>query len=134
MNQHEIGIVAIENIKRPQKGFTKLAYLTDYDVARIYSLSERDANLDADVIADRFALATKDRNIRMFYLNAEPSRDMTKASITHPLDNLIDSLTGSGQAIQKIEDNGFVMGQAELSKSPILPCSVTSSSERLSVR
>ncbi|MBY0165439.1 hypothetical protein H0178_58170 [Cytobacillus firmus] len=113
LNEHGIGLVAIENIKRPQKGFTKLAYLTDYNVTRIYSLSERDANLEPEVIGDRFALASKDRNIRMFYLNAEPSRDMTKATVTHPLDNLIDSLTGSGQAIKQIEDNGFTMGPAE---------------------
>lgn len=113
LNQYDIGLVTIENIKRPQKGFTKLAYLTDYNVTRIYSLSERDANLEPEVIGDRFALASKDRNIRMFYLNAEPSRDMTKASVTHPLDNLIDSLTGSGQAIKQMEDNGFTMGPAE---------------------
>ncbi|MEK3783879.1 DUF5693 family protein [Paenibacillus sp. FSL R5-0810] len=113
LNQYNIGLVAIENIKRPQKGFTQLAYMTDYNVTRIYSLSERDANLDPETIGDRFALASKDRNIRMFYLNAEPSRDMTKASITHPLDNLIDALTGTGQAIQKMEDNGFTMGLAE---------------------
>lgn len=113
LNEHHIGLVTIENIKRPQKGFAKLAYATDYNVTRIYSLSERDANLEPEVIGDRFALASKDRNIRMFYLNAEPSRDMTKATVTHPLDNLIDSLTGSGQAIQQMEDNGFTMGQAE---------------------
>lgn len=116
LNRYDIGLVAIENIRSPQKGFTKLAYLTDYNVTRIYSLSERDANLKVDVISDRFALASKDRNIRMFYLNAEPSRDMTKASITHPLDNLIESLTEPGHAIKKIEDNGFTIGPAEAFK------------------
>ena len=48
---------------------------------------------------------------------------MTKASVTHPLDNLIDSLTGTGQAIKQIEDNGFTMGPAE-------PFKVTDSSLR----
>lgn len=113
LNQYNIGLVAIENIRNQQKGFEKLAYLTDYNVARVYSLSARDANLDVDVISDRFALAAKDRNIRMFYLNAEPSRDMTQASITHPIDNLIESLTEPGYAIKKIEENGFTIGPAE---------------------
>ncbi|MUG68066.1 MULTISPECIES: DUF5693 family protein [Paenibacillus] len=116
LNKYDIGLVAIENIRNQQKGFAKLAYLTDYNVTRVYSLSARDANLDVDVISDRFALASKDRNIRMFYLNAEPSRDMTKASITHPLDNLIESLTEPGHAIKKIEDNGFTIGPAEAFK------------------
>lgn len=116
LNKYNIGLTAIENIKRPQKGFTKLAYLTDYNVARIYSLSERDAALEVEVISDRFVLASKDRNIRMFYLNAEPLRDTTTASITDPLDNLIESLTEPGNAIKDIESNGFTIGQAEAFK------------------
>lgn len=121
LNKYHIGITAIENIKKPQKGFEKLAYLTDYNVVRIYSLSERDASLKVDVISDRFVLASKDRNIRMFYLNAEPLRDTSKAMITDPLDNLIESLTEPGNAIKDIEKNGFTIGQAE-------PFTVTDSS------
>lgn len=113
LNKYNIGLTAIENIKKPQKGFEKLAYLTDYNVVRIYSLSERDASLKVDVISDRFVLASKDRNIRMFYLNAEPLRDSTKASITDPINNLIESLTEPGNAIKDIEKNGFTIGQAE---------------------
>lgn len=122
LNKHNIGLTAIENIKQPQKGFNKLAYMTGYNVARIYSLSERDATLDHLVIADRFVLASKDRNIRMFYLNAEPLRDPVTASITNPLDNLIESLTEPGHAIRDIEANGFTIGQAEafkVSESPL---------------
>ncbi|MGF7049075.1 hypothetical protein J2T13_003583 [Paenibacillus sp. DS2015] len=112
LKEHDIGISAIENLKKPQLGFNKLAYIIDYDVVRLYSLSEGDANRTVDVIADRLALASKDRNIRMFYLNAAPSRNMLKASITDPLDNLIDSLQEPGNAISKMESNGFTLGQA----------------------
>ncbi|SFS85620.1 DUF5693 family protein [Paenibacillus sp. 453mf] len=113
MNEHSIGLAAIENLKKPQSGFSTLAYLTDYNVTRLYSLSESDANLDVKVISDRFALATKDRNIRMLYLNAAPARSVLTAQVTDPLDNLIDALGAEGNAIQRMEDNGFVMGKAE---------------------
>nr|WP_211184715.1 DUF5693 family protein [Paenibacillus lemnae] len=113
LNQYDIGLMAIENIKQNQKGFELLAYLTDYNVARIYSLSERDATLDPKVISDRFVLGTKDRNIRMFYLNAEPLRDGAQATIVDPFDNLIEALGEPGHAIRDMEANGFVMGPAE---------------------
>lgn len=113
MNQHGIGLVAIENLKKPQLGFNTLAYLTDYNVVRLYSLSERDANLSPKVIADRFTLGTKDRNIRMLYLNASPSRSTLKATITDPLDNLINALGEEGNAVQRMKENGFTIGQAE---------------------
>lgn len=107
-----IGIATIENIKAQQKGFNKLAYQLDYNVARLYSLSESDSSLSPETIADRFALATKDRNIRMIYLNTIPSRDTTKAQITDTLDNLVTSLSEPGGAVDKIKDNGFTLGQA----------------------
>ncbi|MEK5059538.1 MULTISPECIES: DUF5693 family protein [unclassified Paenibacillus] len=113
MNKHGIGLAAIENLKKPQSGFSTLAYLTDYNVTRLYSLSESDANLDVNVISDRFALATKDRNIRMLYLNAAPARSALTAQVTDPLDNLMDALGEEGKAVQRMEDNGFVMGKAE---------------------
>ncbi|KGE20390.1 DUF5693 family protein [Paenibacillus wynnii] len=112
LKEHGMGIAVIENLKTQQKGFNKLAYNLDYNVARLYSLSETDSGLDPVVIADRFALATKDRNIRMLYLNAAPARDMTKAMITDTLDNLITSLSDSEGAVQKIQNNGFTLGQA----------------------
>ncbi|ULO07930.1 hypothetical protein H1230_03470 [Paenibacillus sp. 19GGS1-52] len=112
LKQHGMGIAAIENIKKQQKGFNKLAYLLDYNVTRLYSLSEGDSSLSPEVIADRFALATKDRNIRMIYLNTIPSRDTTKAQITDSLDNLITSLSEPGGAVEQIKDNGFNLGQA----------------------
>ncbi|ETT79484.1 hypothetical protein C173_01447 [Paenibacillus sp. FSL R7-277] len=112
LKQHGMGIAAIENIKVQQKGFSKLAYMLDYNVARLYSLSEADSSLKTEVIADRFALGTKDRNIRMIYLNTIPSRDTKKAAITDTLDNLIESLSGPEGAVAKIEANGFKIGQA----------------------
>lgn len=113
LKEHGIGIAAIENLKKPQLGFSKLAYDIDYNVVRIYSLSEGDANLDVQTIADRLALASKDRNIRMFYLNAAPTRNSSKAMIMNPMDNLIHSLTEPGNAIEKMESNGFTIGQAK---------------------
>ncbi|SEU13897.1 DUF5693 family protein [Paenibacillus sp. NFR01] len=112
LKERGIGIAAIENIKAQQKGFKTLAYQLDYNVTRLYSLSENDSSLSPETIADRFALATKDRNIRMLYLNTAPSRDVSKAQITDTLDNLITSLSGPDGAIEKIEDNGFKLGQA----------------------
>lgn len=113
LNKHGIGLAAIENLKAPQKGLNTLAYLTDYNIVRLHSLSDTEAGQDKKTLSDRFVLATKDRNIRMIYLNASPSKDAAKAAITNPINNLIDSLQGPEGAIQRIQDNGFEMGQAE---------------------
>ncbi|MDU4697737.1 MAG: DUF5693 family protein [Paenibacillus sp.] len=113
LKKHGIGIAAIENLKAPQKGFNKLAYLIDYNVVRLHSLADTEASQDKATLADRFVLATKDRNIRMVYLNASASKDLTKAAITNPIDNLIGSLQAPGNAIERIENNGFELGQAE---------------------
>ncbi|WP_438348826.1 DUF5693 family protein [Paenibacillus sp. FA6] len=113
LKEHGIGVVAIENLKKPQLGLNKLAYLLDYNIVRLYSLSEADAYLDVEKIADRFALASKDRNIRIFYLNAAPIRNTAKSMITDPMDNLIHSLVEPGNAIEKIESNGFTIGEAK---------------------
>ncbi|SME94606.1 DUF5693 family protein [Paenibacillus barengoltzii] len=113
LEKYNIGIAAIENLKAPQKGFNKLAYLIDYNVVRLHSLSDAEASQDKMTLADRFVLATKDRNIRMVYLNASASKDAAKAAITNPIDNLIGSLQAPGNALQRIENNGFELGQAE---------------------
>ncbi|WP_059041678.1 DUF5693 family protein [Paenibacillus rubinfantis] len=113
LKKHGIGIAAIENLKAPQKGFNKLAYLIDYNVVRLHSLADTEASQDKATLADRFVLATKDRNIRMVYLNASASKDLAKAAITNPIDNLIGSLQAPGKAIERIENNGFELGQAE---------------------
>lgn len=116
LKKHNIGLITIENLKAPQKGLNKLAFLTDYNMVRLFSLSDVDANLDSLKLADKFVLGTKDRNIRMIYLNASPSKDVAKSIISNPIDNLIGSLQAPGNAIQSIEDNGFELGQAEAFK------------------
>ncbi|ANF98508.1 DUF5693 family protein [Paenibacillus bovis] len=112
LKEHHIAIAAIENLKAPQDGFSKLAYLTDYNVVRLYSLSEGDSQLDPITVADRFVLASKDRNIRMMYLNLAVSRDTTKAKMTDSIDNVINSLQAGGNAIHDIQKNGFTIGPA----------------------
>ncbi|RXZ83459.1 hypothetical protein EBB07_06510 [Paenibacillaceae bacterium] len=119
LKQHGIGIVAIENLKVPQKGFNTIAALTEYNVTRVYSLSETDAmRLSPSVIADRFLLAAKDRNMRMFYLNGAPVRSVDKAAIIHSLDNIYDSLQGDKDgetegAIALLKSFGFDTGVAK---------------------
>ena len=113
LKKYNIGIVTIENLKMPQKGFSKLAYLTDYNVVRLFSLPDSDASLAPELLADKFVLATKDRNIRMIYLNAQPVKDGLKGSVTNPVNNLIESLGEPGNALKSIEKNGFEFGQAE---------------------
>lgn len=113
LNKHHIGLAAIENLKKPQAGFQTLAYKIDYNVTRLYSLSDADANLKEDTIADRFVLAAKDRNIRMIYMNAAPSRNTAKAAITDPIENLINSLGEPGHAVERMGKHGFELGQAE---------------------
>ncbi|BFH65587.1 DUF5693 family protein [Paenibacillus azoreducens] len=114
LNQHGIGIAAIENTKKPQAGLAKLSYYIHYNVVRLYSLSDKDAQaLDEDTIADRFALATKDRNIRMIYINTSASKSTSKAMVTDSIDNIIKSLEKPGNAVKQMEKNGFTMGRAE---------------------
>ncbi|OPA75686.1 hypothetical protein BVG16_20350 [Paenibacillus selenitireducens] len=113
LTKYDIGIATIENLKKPQKGIEKLSYLIDYNVVRLYSLSEKDSSLSPATISDRFALATKDRNIRMLYLNTQANKDVTKAQLTNTLPNLVNSLQKPGNALKAIEDNGFTLGQAE---------------------
>lgn len=113
LNKHGIGVAAIEGLKAPQLGFNKLAYLLDYNVVRLHSLSEADSSLDVQTIADRFVLATKDRNIRIIYLNTVPTRSVAEAKVKDSVDNLVHSLADPGNAVQRIENNGFTIGQAE---------------------
>lgn len=116
LNQYGIGIATIENLKIPQKGINLLSYLTGYNVARLYSLSDADAmNLSPDVIADRFLLAAKDRNIRMFYMNGQVLRSVDKAAIINSLDNMYLALKGDEDtkgAVELLQQQGFENGIA----------------------
>jgi len=125
LNKYDIGIVAIENLKAMQKGFQTLAYKLDYNVVRLYSLSAMDAGrLTPETIADRFQLAGKDRNIRMFYMNGQPLRSADRGGIIHSLDNIYDSLAGNKDtpgAIKLLADVGYTNGSAEAFKSSYEP-------------
>ncbi|MFW5436625.1 DUF5693 family protein [Paenibacillus apiarius] len=113
LNKYDIGFAAIEGLKAPQKGMNKLAYLTKYNVARLHSINGQESFNEPEVLSDRFTLATKDRNIRMIYLNAAVKKATTKAEIVHSIDNILHTLKEPGKAIASIEANGFTLGQAE---------------------
>lgn len=114
LNQHHIGIIAIENLlPQSQKGFTYLAKITNYNVVRLYSLSGTDANrLKPDTIIDRFLLAAKDRNIRMFYLNADIFTNQEKAGLESSLDNLLLAFDNQDGVVPTLEQQGFSTGEA----------------------
>lgn len=112
LNERGIGIATIENLRGPQRGFETLAKDTNFNVARLYSLSGRDSALDPDIIADRFALAAKDRNIRMMFIHTAVQTNSVEGRITDTIENLVESLDGPEGAIQRIENYGFEMGPA----------------------
>lgn len=112
LNERKIGIAAIENLKSPQRGFETLAKKTNYNVARLYSLSGRDSALDPDIIADRFALAAKDRNIRMMFIHTAVQTNTLEGRITDTIENVLESLNGPEGAMKRIEHYGFKFGPA----------------------
>lgn len=113
LKTRNMGIAVIEGLKQQQKGFAKLAYLLDYNVVRLHSISDTDASESTETLADRISLAVKDRKIRMVYLNASPSRNPSKGMITDPEENLIHTLQAPGKAIHRIEKDGYSLGTAE---------------------
>ncbi|MCF2944148.1 DUF5693 family protein [Paenibacillus tarimensis] len=117
LKQHNIGLVRIENLKNPQSGMNKLAYMTNYNITRLYSLSSSDASvMTPEAIIDRFKLAAKDRNIRMFYMNASPARSLDKGGITHPMENLYLAIGGDAEkkgAVEQLKELGFEPGPAQ---------------------
>ncbi|MDO3412102.1 DUF5693 family protein [Saccharibacillus sp. CPCC 101409] len=117
LNERGIGIAAIENLKGEQRGFQTVAKLTNYNVARLYSLSGRDSALDPDIIADRFALAAKDRNIRMMFIHTAVQTNTIEGKVSDTIENIVDSLQGPEDgsfegAMQRIENYGFEFGPA----------------------
>lgn len=113
LNRHGIGITTIENSK-PQNGLSTLAYLTHYNVARLYSLPAKSAAAMKPIdIADRFQLATKDRSIRMFYIHVAASSSSVKSMITDPMENIYNSLQGPDGFLAKMDKLGFKPGPAE---------------------
>lgn len=113
LKQYDIGLTAIENLKKPQQGIHKLAYLTDYNVVRVYSLSPEDSiEMTTEGIADRFLLAAKDRNIRMFFLNTMLQSSMDTGKLNHSVDKLALAMGGPDGVIAKLEKGGFPSGEA----------------------
>nr|WP_243864826.1 DUF5693 family protein [Paenibacillus castaneae] len=114
LNKYHIGIATIENLKKPQQGINKLAYLTNYNVVRLYSLSEKDSmDMSPEAITDRFLLAAKDRNIRMFFLNGTSQSSVDKAKIVHSLDNINEAMSGKDGVVATLSNAGFTPGHPE---------------------
>lgn len=113
LNKHGIGIAAIEGLKAPQKGFNKLAYLTKYNVVRAHSIAEEESFNNPAVLGSRMALAAKDRNIRMFYLNIAVKKDVSNSAIVNSVDNMINVLQEPGRGLAQIEEDGFTLGSAK---------------------
>ncbi|QNK58336.1 hypothetical protein H7F31_05220 [Paenibacillus sp. PAMC21692] len=114
LNDYGIGLTAIENLKKPQQGIHKLAYMTDYNVVRVYSLSPEDSiEMTREGIADRFLLAAKDRNIRMFFLNTMLQSSMDTGKLNHSADKLAMVMGGEDGVIAQLEEAGFPHGVAQ---------------------
>lgn len=111
LNKYDMGITTIENLKKPQQGINKLAFYTDYNVVRLYSLSPEDGmKMTPEGITDRFLLASKDRNIRMFFINGIVQGDSSKGMLVNSLDKLTDAFGGSEGVVAKLADAGFEPG------------------------
>ncbi|QGG55047.1 DUF5693 family protein [Paenibacillus sp. B01] len=115
LNKHGIGLATIENLNKPELGFNALARLTNYNVVRLLSLSEKDAaRMKPEAITDRFLLAAKDRNIRMFYINGMAIKDTAKASITDSVENVYKTLVGKNGVVETLRMFGFPPGEAKM--------------------
>ncbi|MDQ8734045.1 DUF5693 family protein [Paenibacillus sp. LHD-38] len=114
LSKYDMGIAAIENLKKPQQGINKLAYITNYNVVRLYSLSDNDGmTMTSDAISDRFLLAAKDRNIRMFFMNGTTQSNTDKAKIVHSLDRLAEAMSEKNGIVEKLSKAGFTPGKAK---------------------
>lgn len=114
LKKYGMGIAAIENLRVPQTGMNTLAYLLDYDVVRLYSLSDSDSfTMTPEAITDRFKLAAKDRNIRMFFLNVGIKANGNTGVLEHSVDKLTHALAGEQGIIAQMDKAGFPDGIAK---------------------
>jgi hypothetical protein len=121
MNEHGIGLATIE-LAKPQKGLNKLSYLTEHNIVRLHSLPANMSGMSKNDLADRFALAVQDRNIRMIFLNAEASMDTQLGIRKDTINNVLLSLQGPDGAIARIQENGFRIGiAAPFERAPLFP-------------
>lgn len=99
LNNNGIGIASFENLKTPVQGLNQLSQYIDYNVIRAHSVTDQEmATIKPDVLADRILLAVKDRNIRLVFLNAIPSKDAAKGKLSHPLKTITRALQGGTDA------------------------------------
>ncbi|MCE5170064.1 DUF5693 family protein [Paenibacillus profundus] len=124
LKKHQVGLAYTEMQKADPLGFDILAKDLNYDVLRLHQFSEADANklvqntslqeLEDRVqrFADRFVLAVKDRNIRMILLNAGASQSTGTGMYADPLVSIYSILNGKDGAVQRIQEQGYVLGPA----------------------
>jgi len=112
MKQLKLGMAVIELLKYEPKGLRTVAKEINHDVVRIHSITERDATMKSDVISKRIALAVKDRNIRIVFLNVSLlfAHDRNKIVDTLAEGNLLEALNGEEGAVKTLEKSGFKLG------------------------
>lgn len=66
--------------------------------------------MTAGAISDRFLLAAKDRNIRMFFLNGTVESNTDKAKIVNSLDKLSEAMSAEDGVVSKLAKAGFTPG------------------------
>ena len=115
MKELKLSMAVIELLKFEPKGVRTIAQEIGYDVVRIHSITERDATMKSEVISARIALAVKDRNIRIVFLNVSLlfAHDRNKIVDTLADGNLIEALNGEEGALKTLEKAGFKLGTAE---------------------
>lgn len=115
IDKHGFRFAAIEQpMEKQQKGIGKLAELTGYRTFRLHSVLEEESFTDARVLADRYVLAVKDRNIRMIYLNPLARVDKEQSKVENSLHNLLVSLKDPEfGAVERIRGLGFEIGAPE---------------------
>jgi hypothetical protein len=123
--KHEIGLVTIELSNIEQRGLKYLAGKINYNVVRLHSFTERDNDKIADLLkrkdeksmislmSSRFALAVKDRNIKIVMLNAQSYENRDTKEIINTLPVIYKSLEGKDGAIEKVKKMGFRIGNSK---------------------
>lgn len=115
LNKHGLTIAVIEQpMAKQQKGIGRMAALSGYRTVRLHSVLEEESFNDPRVLADRYVLAVKDRNIRMIYLNPTTRVDRDLSKVEDSVHNLLASLKDpTFGAVERIRDLGFEFGPPE---------------------
>lgn len=112
VNKHGLRIAVIEQpMAKQQQGIGRLSALSGYKTVRLHSVLEEESFQDAEVLADRFVLAVKDRNIRMIYLNTAVRVDPELSKVEESAHNLLVSLKDPDfGAVARIQALGYELG------------------------